>query len=92
MIDFNQGDVLTIDKSQGIDKECIIFLMESRSDYNILARDISRLNVSLTRSKSKLIVISTRQEAGEIFEEKVLKILEEQEVEISEQQAIMFLG
>ena len=27
LIDYNQGDVLTIDKSQGIDKECIIFLM-----------------------------------------------------------------
>lgn len=75
IIDTNEGNVLTIDKSQGIDKECIVFLMESGSDYNRLAKDISRLNVSLTRAKSKLIVVGNKEEAEEIFNEKVFKIL-----------------
>ena len=66
---------MTIDKSQGIDKECIIFLMENGGERNKLTRDISRLNVSLTRAKSKLVIIGSETEARSVFNEKVFQIL-----------------
>lgn len=56
----NEGQVLTIDKSQGIDKEVIIFLAENRDSVNnILLENCRRLNVALTRAKSKLIIIGS---------------------------------
>ena len=58
--------------------------MESTSDHNLLAKDISRLNVSLTRSKSKLIIISTRENIEEIFEKNVFNILSEREIPVTE--------
>lgn len=58
----NEGQVLTIDKSQGIDKEVIIFLAENRESVNnILLENCRRLNVALTRAKSKLIIIGSMQ-------------------------------
>jgi superfamily I DNA and/or RNA helicase len=53
----SRGSVLTIDKSQGIDKEAIILLIEK--DNNDLIEDPRRLNVALTRAKSKLIVVGS---------------------------------
>lgn len=92
MLEKNEGDILTIDKSQGIDKECIIFLMESGGDYNALTRDVSRLNVSLTRAKSKLIVIGNKEDARETFNEKVFGILEGKEVEVTEEMVTELFG
>jgi len=53
----NRGSVLTIDKSQGIDKEAIILLIEKGNDE--LIENPRRLNVALTRAKSKLIVVGS---------------------------------
>eukprot|EP00762_Andalucia_godoyi_P003960 ANDGO_05638.mRNA.1 DNA replication ATP-dependent helicase/nuclease DNA2 len=53
-------EVHTIDKYQGRDKECVIVsLVRSNSEERIgdLLRDWRRMNVALTRSKSKLIII-----------------------------------
>lgn len=49
--------VLTIDKSQGIDKEVIILLVEKGNDE--LIENPRRLNVALTRAKSKLVIIGS---------------------------------
>jgi DNA replication ATP-dependent helicase Dna2 len=51
------SSVLTIDKSQGIDKEVIILLIEKGNDE--LIENPRRLNVALTRAKSKLIIIGS---------------------------------
>lgn len=55
-----ESQVLTIDKSQGIDKEVIILLAESRqSTNNVILEDSRRFNVTLTRAKTKLIIIGS---------------------------------
>lgn len=57
-------EVLTADKSQGRDKDCVIVsLVRSNANKAVgdLLRDWRRLNVSFTRAKSKLIIIGSRQ-------------------------------
>ncbi|TKA52359.1 hypothetical protein B0A53_04828 [Rhodotorula sp. CCFEE 5036] len=56
-------EVLTADRSQGRDKECIIIsLVRSNSTKNAgdLLKDRRRINVCLTRAKSKLIIVGSR--------------------------------
>ncbi|GAA5863149.1 hypothetical protein JCM3774_001437 [Rhodotorula dairenensis] len=56
-------EVLTADRSQGRDKECIIIsLVRSNATKNAgdLLKDRRRINVCLTRAKSKLILIGSR--------------------------------
>ena len=58
-------EVLTIDKAQGRDKDCIVVSMafsstDSRSARNIL-QDVRRLNVSVTRAKVKLVIVGSRR-------------------------------
>lgn len=55
----NNGAILTIDKSQGIDKDIIILLIERGNEE--LVQNPRRLNVALTRAKSKLIIIGSDQ-------------------------------
>lgn len=61
----NRGlEILTADRSQGRDKDCVIVsLVRSNSNGNIgeLLQDWRRLNVSFTRAKSKLIVIGSSE-------------------------------
>ncbi|KWU43439.1 Dna2-domain-containing protein, partial [Rhodotorula sp. JG-1b] len=55
-------EVLTADRSQGRDKECIIIsLVRSNSTKNAgdLLKDRRRINVCLTRAKSKLIIVGS---------------------------------
>lgn len=56
-------DVLTVDKCQGRDKPCVLVSFarsnEVRAPGQLLA-DLRRLNVALTRAKSKLILIGSR--------------------------------
>ena len=59
LIDSNQGDVLTIDKSQGSDKEVIIFLFHKGNKE--LVENPRRLNVALTRAKNKFIIIGSEK-------------------------------
>ncbi|KAI3653772.1 hypothetical protein MP228_001719 [Amoeboaphelidium protococcarum] len=56
-------EVSTVDKYQGRDKECIIVsFVKSNQDLAVgeLLKDERRLNVALTRAKSKLILIGSR--------------------------------
>ncbi|GAA5984572.1 hypothetical protein JCM10908_003406 [Rhodotorula pacifica] len=56
-------EILTADRSQGRDKECIIIsLVRSNTTSNAvdLLKDRRRINVCLTRAKSKLIIIGSR--------------------------------
>ncbi|KAF5108310.1 hypothetical protein DV454_005163 [Geotrichum candidum] len=56
-------EVLTADRSQGRDKDCIVIsLVRSNSHAAVgdLLRDWRRLNVSFTRAKSKLIIVGSR--------------------------------
>ncbi|KAF5357379.1 hypothetical protein D9758_005868 [Tetrapyrgos nigripes] len=57
-------EILTADKSQGRDKDCVIISMvRSNKDGNVgdLVKDWRRMNVSFTRARSKLIIIGSRQ-------------------------------
>ncbi|TIC00373.1 hypothetical protein E3Q18_01187 [Wallemia mellicola] len=59
---YNQVELLTADKSQGRDKDCIIVsLCRSNTTGQIgeLLNDWRRINVSLTRARSKLIVVGS---------------------------------
>ncbi|KAG7440565.1 Dna2-domain-containing protein [Guyanagaster necrorhizus] len=56
-------EVLTADRSQGRDKDCIIISMvRSNEDGSIgdLVKDWRRMNVSFTRARSKLIIFGSR--------------------------------
>ncbi|ORX38549.1 AAA domain-domain-containing protein, partial [Kockovaella imperatae] len=56
-------EIMTADKSQGRDKECILIsLVRSNKDGNIgdLLKDWRRINVSFTRAKRKLVIFGSR--------------------------------
>eukprot|EP01117_Protostelium_nocturnum_P009246 TRINITY_DN3308_c1_g1_i1.p1 TRINITY_DN3308_c1_g1~~TRINITY_DN3308_c1_g1_i1.p1 ORF type:complete len:1558 (+),score=542.81 TRINITY_DN3308_c1_g1_i1:102-4676(+) len=56
-------EVHTVDRFQGRDKECIIFsLVRSNGEGLVgeLLKEVRRINVALTRAKSKLIIIGSR--------------------------------
>ncbi|KAI0045794.1 hypothetical protein FA95DRAFT_90271 [Auriscalpium vulgare] len=57
-------EILTADRSQGRDKECIVISMvRSNESGHIgdLVRDWRRLNVAFTRARSKLIIVGSRR-------------------------------
>ncbi|GJN93127.1 hypothetical protein Rhopal_006172-T1 [Rhodotorula paludigena] len=61
--DFPGVEVLTADRSQGRDKECILIsLVRSNTGGHVgdLLKDWRRLNVCLTRAKSKLVLFGSR--------------------------------
>ncbi|KAF8311872.1 hypothetical protein DL93DRAFT_2082809 [Clavulina sp. PMI_390] len=56
-------EVLTADRSQGRDKDCVIVSLtrsNKRGDIGELLRDNRRVNVTLTRARCKLILIGSR--------------------------------
>ncbi|KAH9482370.1 DNA replication ATP-dependent helicase/nuclease DNA2 [Psilocybe cubensis] len=57
-------EVLTADKSQGRDKDCVIVsLVRSNNEGNVgdLVKDWRRINVSFTRARSKLVIFGSRK-------------------------------
>lgn len=60
LIEDNNSDVLTIDKSQGSDKEIIILIFHQGNRE--LIENYRRLNVALTRAKNKLIIVGSQKE------------------------------
>ncbi|KAK0199920.1 DNA replication factor Dna2-domain-containing protein [Desarmillaria ectypa] len=57
-------EVLTADRSQGRDKDCIIISMVRSNDDGAigdLVKDWRRMNVSFTRARSKLIIFGSRK-------------------------------
>ncbi|KAF7299539.1 DNA replication helicase [Mycena chlorophos] len=60
-------ELLTADRSQGRDKDCIIIsLVRSNEDGFIgdLIKDWRRMNVSFTRARSKLVIVGSRKTLG----------------------------
>ncbi|KAJ6559180.1 DNA replication factor Dna2-domain-containing protein [Mycena vulgaris] len=57
-------EILTADKSQGRDKDCIIISMVRSNDTGYvgdLIKDWRRMNVTFTRARSKLIIFGSRK-------------------------------
>ncbi|KAF8232801.1 Dna2-domain-containing protein [Tricholoma matsutake] len=57
-------EILTADRSQGRDKDCIIISMVRSNDgghIGDLVKDWRRMNVSFTRARSKLIIVGSRK-------------------------------
>ncbi|KAG2740551.1 hypothetical protein P692DRAFT_20880841 [Suillus brevipes Sb2] len=62
--DRKEIEILTADRSQGRDKDCIIISMVRSNDQGQigdLLKDWRRVNVSFTRARSKLIIIGSRK-------------------------------
>ncbi|KAG6382086.1 Dna2-domain-containing protein [Boletus reticuloceps] len=65
--DRKQIEILTADKSQGRDKDCVIISMVRSNDHGQvgdLLKDWRRVNVSFTRARSKLVIIGSRRTLG----------------------------
>ena len=60
------NDVITIDKSQGLEKEIIILSMVKTNIKTKLLTDIQRINVAFTRPQKKLIIIGLLDVLGNI--------------------------
>lgn len=61
--DHGKIEILTADRAQGRDKQCIIISLvrsNSRSAVGALLKDWRRLNVSFTRAKRKLIIVGSK--------------------------------
>jgi len=57
-------EILTADRSQGRDKDCIIISMVRSNDTGYvgdLIKDWRRMNVSFTRARSKLVIFGSRK-------------------------------
>ncbi|KAK7689454.1 hypothetical protein QCA50_007246 [Cerrena zonata] len=62
--DWKDIEILTADRSQGRDKDCIIISMVRSNDLGQigdLVKDWRRMNVTFTRAKSKLIIFGSRK-------------------------------
>ena len=62
--DINKDLIDTVDRFQGSQKEIIIISICSGENDNFLETDHRRLNVALTRSKSKRIIVGDINKAG----------------------------
>lgn len=73
LLQFSNVEILTPDQFQGRDKECIIISLVRSNDQKIvgdLLREFRRINVALTRAKSKLIILGSK---STLYSEKVVK-------------------
>ncbi|QHS73800.1 bifunctional ATP-dependent DNA helicase/ssDNA endodeoxyribonuclease DNA2 [Saccharomyces paradoxus] len=74
-------EILTADQFQGRDKKCIIISMVRRNSQlngGALLRELRRVNVAMTRAKSKLIIIGSKSTIGSVPEIKsFVNLLEE---------------
>eukprot|EP01016_Furgasonia_blochmanni_P009211 TRINITY_DN13820_c0_g1_i4.p1 TRINITY_DN13820_c0_g1~~TRINITY_DN13820_c0_g1_i4.p1 ORF type:complete len:198 (-),score=51.71 TRINITY_DN13820_c0_g1_i4:61-654(-) len=52
-------DCYAVDKSQGIDKECIVILCTVKGKLESILSNWRRINVAFTRAKKKLIVVGS---------------------------------
>ncbi|CAI4064053.1 hypothetical protein SKDZ_08G2110 [Saccharomyces kudriavzevii ZP591] len=64
-------EILTADQFQGRDKKCIIISMVRRNSQlngGSLLKELRRVNVAMTRAKSKLIIIGSKSTIGSVSE------------------------
>ena len=75
--------MLTIDRSQGSDKEVIVLLFQRGNEE--LVENPRRLNVALTRAKNKFIIIGSEKYIKElsVWTGKLAKLLSEDQVNIN---------
>ncbi|GAA5899795.1 bifunctional ATP-dependent DNA helicase/ssDNA endodeoxyribonuclease DNA2 [Sporobolomyces salmoneus] len=78
---FPSVEILTADRSQGRDKECIVISCVRSNEagqVGDLLKDWRRINVCLSRAKSKLIVIGSRSTLSKVeVLERFFKIIDE---------------
>ena len=75
-IEFNFKNIYTIDKCQGMEKDIIIISFVKTDKRTRLLTNLPRINVALTRARSKLIIIGYYEALNEIDELcKVIKYL-----------------
>ena len=74
---------MTIDRSQGIDKEIIVLVIEKGNQK--LVDNPRRLNVALTRAKSKLIVVGSAShlEHMEVWDGTLAKLFRPYQMELT---------
>ncbi|GEM10851.1 DNA replication helicase Dna2 [Rhodotorula toruloides] len=74
-------EILTADRSQGRDKDCIVLsLVRSNTSGNAgdLLKDWRRVNVCLTRAKSKLVIFGSRSTVSHVhFMADLVRLVEE---------------
>ncbi|CCK70333.1 bifunctional ATP-dependent DNA helicase/ssDNA endodeoxyribonuclease DNA2 KNAG_0E00650 [Huiozyma naganishii CBS 8797] len=78
----NNGlEILTADQFQGRDKECVIISMVRCNDElngGSLLRELRRVNVAMTRAKSKLIIVGSKTTINSVGEiNPLMKFIEE---------------
>lgn len=64
LLDKNEVEIMTADQFQGRDKECVVIsLVRSNNEMKVgdLLQEWRRINVAITRSKSKLIILGSRK-------------------------------
>lgn len=72
-------EVLTIDKSQGIDRDMIVFVYPSRKieESNELLRNWRRINVAFTRARKKLLIIGSKSAMKQVdLMQQLIEIME----------------
>lgn len=77
----NGLEILTADQFQGRDKKCIIISMvrcNAELHGGALLKELRRVNVAMTRAKSKLIIVGSKKTIGSVAEiQGFMKMLEE---------------
>lgn len=78
---YKELEILTADQFQGRDKKCVIISMVRSNDQKnagALLKELRRVNVAVSRAKSKLIMIGSKATIRSIPEiEKLMNLLEE---------------
>lgn len=78
---YKELEILTADQFQGRDKECVIISMVRSNDQKnagVLLKELRRVNVAMSRAKSKLIMIGSKATIESIPEiGKLMNLLEE---------------
>lgn len=72
--------MLTIDKSQGIDRDMIVFVYPSRKTQqnNELLQNWRRINVAFTRARKKLLIIGSKTAMKQVdLMQQLIDILEQ---------------
>lgn len=67
--EYRDLEILTADQFQGRDKECVIISMvrcNKQLNGGSLLKELRRVNVAMTRAKSKLIIIGSRSTIGSV--------------------------
>ena len=57
---------MTVDKSQGIDKDCIIVLFPVKGVNQLFLNSWERINVAFTRAKKKLLILGNFEDLRQV--------------------------